>query len=141
MTIPTETRLLPQIHGRTNPFKRLAAAVISQAVRDATRQMGRDRKSATTWLLQNDDGFPFWCNVLGMDPDQIRQELSVFVGFPNESDAMSIFSLSYNQHHRITERCWLICRAANSDRLVRQVDYQNPIYKIPELLRNQSANL
>ena len=82
MTIPKESKLLPQIHGRTNPFKRLAAAVIVQAVRDATRQMGRDRKSATTWLLQNDDGFSFWCNVLGMDPNQLRQELSSLLDSP-----------------------------------------------------------
>jgi hypothetical protein len=76
ITLPTESRLLPNIHGRTNPFKRLAAAVIFQAMKDATCQMGRAKKSATTWLLQNDDGFRFWCNVLGMDPDQTRQELS-----------------------------------------------------------------
>ena len=83
MTIPTESQPLPKIHGRTNPFKRLAAAVIFQALKDATCQMGRTKKSVTTWLLQNNDGFRFWCNVLGMDPDQTRQELS-FVGFPND---------------------------------------------------------
>jgi hypothetical protein len=82
MTISTEIKLLPQIEGRTNPFRRLAAAVISQAVKDATHQMGSDRKSATTWLLQDVDGFPFWCNVLGMDPDQTRQELSNLLGSP-----------------------------------------------------------
>jgi len=72
MTIPT----------RTNPFKRLAAAVIFQAVRDATCQMGTAKKSATTWLLENDDGFRFWCNVRGMDPDQTRQELSELLYSP-----------------------------------------------------------
>jgi hypothetical protein len=76
MTIPTKTRLFQQIPGRVSPFKRLAAAVISQAVRDATTQVGRGRISATTWLLQDGDGFPFWCSVLGIDPDQIRKELS-----------------------------------------------------------------
>jgi hypothetical protein len=76
MTIPMETDLLPEIERRRDPFRRLAAAVISQAIQDATNQMGRQRKSATTWLLQDEDGFPFWCNVLGMDPDQTRQELS-----------------------------------------------------------------
>ena len=39
MTIPT----------RTIPFKRLAAAVIFQAIRDATCQMGTAKKSATAW--------------------------------------------------------------------------------------------
>jgi hypothetical protein len=82
ITIPTETRLLHQIAGRTDPFKRLAAAVISQAVQDAVNRMGSGKKSATTWLLQDEDGFPFWCNVLGMDPDQTRQELSNLLGSP-----------------------------------------------------------
>ncbi len=36
MTLPTETRLFQQIPGRVSPFKRLAAAVIFQAVKDAT---------------------------------------------------------------------------------------------------------
>jgi hypothetical protein len=76
MTIPVETRLLLQIEGRTNPFKRLAAAVISQAVQDATNELGSKKRAAITWLVQDDDGFPFWCHVLGMDPDQCRQELS-----------------------------------------------------------------
>ena len=76
MTVPTKIRLLQQIPGRVSPFKRLAAAVISQAVRDATHQVGRGKESATTWLLHDGDGFPFWCSVLGMDPGQSRRELS-----------------------------------------------------------------
>jgi len=76
MTIPVETNPFPPIERRTDPFSRLAAAVISQAVHDATNELGSKKKSATTWLLQDEDGFPFWCNVLGMDPDQTRQELS-----------------------------------------------------------------
>ena len=76
MTIPVESNSFPQIERRTDPLSRLAAAVISQAVQDATNQMGSQKKSATTWLLQDEDGFRFWCNVLGMDPDQTRQELS-----------------------------------------------------------------
>jgi hypothetical protein len=86
MTIPTESQPLPKIHGRTNPFKRLAAAVISQAVRDATRQM--DRRSATTWLPENDDGFPFWCNARN-GSGQIRQELSDLLD-PNETIRLSV---------------------------------------------------
>ena len=35
MTLPTETRLLPHIQGRTDPFKRLAAAVIFQALKES----------------------------------------------------------------------------------------------------------
>ena len=76
MTIPMESNSFPQIERRTDNFSRLAAAVISQAVEDATSELGRKKKSATTWLLQDEDGFPFWCNVLGMDPDQTRQELA-----------------------------------------------------------------
>jgi hypothetical protein len=76
MTMPVETKPCPQIERRTDPLSRLAAAVISQAIEDATNRLGSKKKSATTWLLQDEDGFPFWCNVLGMDPNQTRQELS-----------------------------------------------------------------
>ncbi len=76
MTVPVETRPFFQIERRTDPFSRLAAAVISLAVQDATSGLGSKQKSAITWLLQDDEGFPFWCNVMGIDPDQIRQELS-----------------------------------------------------------------
>ena len=76
MTIPVETSFPQQIEGRTNPYKRLAAAVMSQALQDATNEVGSKKRSAITWLLEDDDGFPFWCNVLGVDPDQTRQELS-----------------------------------------------------------------
>jgi hypothetical protein len=76
MTIPGETSFLQGIDERTNPYKRLAAAVISQAVQDATNELGSKKRSAITWLLEDDDGFPFWCNVLGVDPDQAREELS-----------------------------------------------------------------
>jgi len=54
----------------------MAAAVISQAIQDATTEVGTKKKSAATWLLQDQEGFPFWCNVLGVDPNQTRQELS-----------------------------------------------------------------
>ena len=76
MTVPVETNPFPQVERRTDPFGRLAAAVISLAVQDATNGLGSKQKSAITWLLQDHDGFPFWCNVLGMDPDQTRQDLS-----------------------------------------------------------------
>jgi len=76
MTTPIEIKLLPQIEGSINPYKRLAAAVISQALEDATHELGSKKRSAITWLLQDDDGFPFWCHVLGMAPGQTRQELS-----------------------------------------------------------------
>jgi hypothetical protein len=76
MTVPVDTNPFPPIERRTDPFGRLAAAVISQAVQDATSGFGSQQKSAITWLLQDDNGFPFWCNVLGVDPDETRQDLS-----------------------------------------------------------------
>ncbi len=76
MSLPLDTESFLQLERRTDPFSRLAAAVISQAVEDAFHELGTKRKSATAWLLEDEDGFPFWCNVLGMDPDQTRQELS-----------------------------------------------------------------
>jgi len=76
MTVLVETNPFPLNERRTDPFSRLAAAVISQAVEDATHGLGSKKRSAITWLLEDDDGFPFWCHVLGVDPDQTRQELS-----------------------------------------------------------------
>lgn len=121
MTISTEIKLLSQIEGRTNPFKRLAAAVISQAVKDATQEIGRNKKSATTWLLQDKDGFPFWCNVLGMDPDQARQELSDLLSSPIKRSNLDYQS----QLHPVPEghgaSAFLdLCSAANCDRLPGQ---------------------
>jgi len=97
MTTPSR---LTQIHGS------LAAAVISQAVRDATRQMGSAKKSATTWLLQNDDGFRFWCIVLAMDPDQTRQELSDLLDARKNNAKLSLWA---SQQQRTAE-------PANSDK-------------------------
>ena len=96
MTILAEGNFLAQIEQRTDPFKRLAAAVISQAVEDATSQVGSKKKSAMAWLLQDDDGFPFWCNVLGLDPDQTRQELSNLLASrsePGEVDFQFLLAL------------------------------------------------
>ena len=95
MTVPVKTNPFSQIERRTDPFSRLAAAVISLAVQDATDGLGSKQKSAITWLLQDDDGFPFWCNVLGMDPDQTRQELSNFL-LLEPTEATAIFSHRLN---------------------------------------------
>lgn len=84
MTVLVETKPFFQIERRTDPFSRLAAAVISLAVQDATSGLGSKQKSAITWLFQDDDGFPFWCNVLGIDSDQTRQELSYLLASRTE---------------------------------------------------------
>jgi hypothetical protein len=91
MTVPVETNPVPQIERRTDPFSRLAAAVISQAVEDATHGVGNKKKSAITWLLQDDDGFPFWCHVLGVDPAQTRQELSNLLASQTPNEVTAIF--------------------------------------------------
>ena len=93
MTMTVETSFLQQIEERTNPYKRLAAAVISQAVQDATDELGGKKRSAIAWLFEDDDGFPFWCNVLGVDPDQIRQELSSLLACQTERVYLDFQSL------------------------------------------------
>ncbi len=90
MTVAVETKPFFQIERRTDPFSRLAAAVISLAVQDATGGFGSKQKSAITWLVQDDEGFPFWCNVLGVDPDQTRQELSNLLASRTERDFQSL---------------------------------------------------
>ena len=59
MTVPVETNPFPPNERRTDPFSRLAAAVISQAVEDATNELGSKKRSAITWLLEDNDGFLF----------------------------------------------------------------------------------
>ena len=105
MTVPVETNPFPPIERRTDPFSRLAAAVISQAVHDATNELGSKKKSATTWLLQDEDGFPFWCNVLGMDPDQTRQELSKLLASLTEQGYVDFQSLLEPRRHTTTGCC------------------------------------
>jgi hypothetical protein len=91
MTVPVETNPFAPIERRTDPFSRLAAAVISQAVEDATHGVGDKKKSAITWLFQDDDGFPFWCHILGVDPDQTRQELSNLLASRTPNEVTAIF--------------------------------------------------
>jgi hypothetical protein len=53
--------------------------------------VGNKKKSAITWLLQDDDGFPFWCHVLGVDPAQTRQELSNLLASQTPNEVTAIF--------------------------------------------------
>ena len=45
MTVPVETNPFPTNERRTNRFSRLAAAVISQAVEDATQGLGSKKRA------------------------------------------------------------------------------------------------
>lgn len=51
------------------PYKRLAAAVIQQALLDAQRH-GSDE--ARRWLSEDSDSLRFWCQWLGIDPDWVH---------------------------------------------------------------------
>lgn len=51
------------------PYKRLAAAVIRQALLDVQHQ-GHDE--ARRWLSGDSDSLRFWCQWLGIKPDWVR---------------------------------------------------------------------
>ena len=54
-----------------DPLKKLAGAVIFEALKDA--QEGS--QEAREWLSKDESSFPFWCRVYGVFPALARQEL------------------------------------------------------------------
>lgn len=60
----------------TRAFYRLAAAMLLQAVHDATSRSTGRRASALRWMCRADDGcfsFPFICQILDRNPDDVRR--------------------------------------------------------------------
>jgi hypothetical protein len=78
MTIATKTRLLPHVHGRLNPFKRLAAAMISQRLGMLLIRWAEVRNLQLLGSFRTTTGFLF--GVLSWEWIQIRlaKELSDF---------------------------------------------------------------
>src|ERR1051325_8832219 len=73
-------------------YKCLAEAVIIQAIKDATRALGSDKcyrsgghlyspkssaDGANHFLLVDAEVFPFWCEVAGLVPAEVRSRLIV----------------------------------------------------------------
>ncbi len=64
------------------PYRYLAGAVLERALLDAKGdnvkrhktkdQVDRERKQAKRFLFHNNDMFPFWCHVVGVNPEYIR---------------------------------------------------------------------
>ena len=52
------------------PYKRLAAAVIEQAVLDAVQNGSTE---ARKWLSADSDGLRFWCQWLGIHPNLVER--------------------------------------------------------------------
>ncbi len=51
------------------PYKRLATAVIRQALLDAQH---RGNDEARRWLSEDSDALRFWCQWLGINPDWVQ---------------------------------------------------------------------
>ena len=79
-----------QLTHEASRFKCLAEAVIIQAIKDATRELEKDRQykcsghmynmgesadSAKHFLLADSGSFIFWCQVAGLKPDEVRRQL------------------------------------------------------------------
>lgn len=58
-----------------DPERKLAAAVLSEALKDALG-FGPDRSSARFWLMNDNNRFPFWCSVLGLNSDVVRTRIT-----------------------------------------------------------------
>jgi len=64
------------------PFRKLALAVISLAIRDAqasgfsTGSSGtsaQQKRAATSWITDCNRDFKVWCDVAGLDPEYISE--------------------------------------------------------------------
>lgn len=59
---------------KVSPYKRLAEAVLIQAIKDATRHHGS--LQANHFLLSDKDMFEFWCDLAELAPEVVREKLS-----------------------------------------------------------------
>jgi hypothetical protein len=60
--------------------QRLACAVLRLAILDvcqAAAPTGDAHQQAAEWFRESDDGFRFWCEVAGVDPEVIRARLQL----------------------------------------------------------------
>ncbi len=65
---------------KPDPFKRLACAVFTQALRDcgflsSGRIDTKVKEEAIDFLTSGGEGFRFWCRVLDLHPHIVRSEL------------------------------------------------------------------
>ncbi|MGH9340355.1 MAG: hypothetical protein ACRD1R_12400 [Acidobacteriota bacterium] len=83
-------------------LRHLAGAIILQAIDDAqlTSPAGDEARS---WLLQDDDGFAFWCTVLGYDVETIRTALTAQIGTRRRIDRAAIVQFFW-QHPGLSNR-------------------------------------
>jgi hypothetical protein len=56
--------------------RRLAIAVLTQAVADLQGPIPEYRRSAATFMARRDDFDEFWCALVGLDGDAVRERLS-----------------------------------------------------------------
>ncbi len=68
------------IRTRNDPYRRLGAMVLIQAIKDACSpytlfEGGYTREGATHFLLHDNIDFPQWCVGLGLDPRTVRLKL------------------------------------------------------------------
>ena len=85
-------------------LRRLAAAVLIQALRDLTRGPKRRREEARSWMLGKTTGslsFDLCCTLLGREPDDVLQRVQSYffppAGIPvspiNCAESLSYFLL------------------------------------------------
>lgn len=80
---------------KADPYKRLAEAVLIQAIKDATHErrhkkqklsrsaqqdkliLSQDKDKASHFLLNDEHVFPFWCDLAELQAKEVRRHLSL----------------------------------------------------------------
>lgn len=80
--IPT---VLYEEPSRGRDLRRLAGAVLTQAITDLRGNMPRRRREAAEWIFQGNSGvitFETCCAYLNRDPDRVRDKIAQAFGPP-----------------------------------------------------------
>ncbi len=64
--------------------RRLAAAVLRQAIADLQSPIPEYRRSAAAFIERRED-FEFWCALAGLDGDAVRERLNVQISYHDEA--------------------------------------------------------
>ena len=86
-----KTASTDQLTHEAGRYKSLAESIIIQAIKDATRHLGTEKhykcsghmydlsessSAAVHFLLTDAEVFPFWCQVAGLEADEVRRQLT-----------------------------------------------------------------
>ncbi len=65
--------------------RRLAAAVVQQAIADLQSPIPEHRRSAAAFIGRREDFDQFWCALAGLDGDAVRERLNAQISYHDEA--------------------------------------------------------